>query len=808
MLLRNPGSTLIATLALTLAIGANSAIFSVVDGVLLRPLPYADADRLIALRESNQSKGMRDFDVTPPDFRDWSEQQHSFDQIAAFRSQPAILTGRGLPERIETAVVSPAIFPLLGVRLRLGRAFAGDEDRPGRNRVAILSYGLWQRRFGGDTGITGDVLTLDGKDYVVVGVAAPGFRLAETPAEIWLPYTIDESELQEPGQNNVAAAPRSAMHTLNVIGRLKPGVSIEQARLGLDAIAGRLEQQFPDTNAGWRVDVQRLRERLVGNVRGTLLTLLGAVGFVLLIACTNVANLLLARAGGREKEIAVRTFLGARQSSIIRQLLTESMMLALLSGVLGLILAYAGVRALAALSPADLPRRDDISIDWRVLVFTLGVAMLTGILFGLAPAITAARTRLNDVLKAAGRSSMASLRSRRLRSVLVVAEVALSVVLLTGAALMIRSFAKLQEVDPGFRPDHVLTLRLTLPEARYRGQSVAAFYQRLVDKVRELPGVRTAAVARDLPLSGTDPSLNFIIEHRPALSTSDQPRAKFRAISAGYFAAMGIPLLKGRSFSASDAEHAPSVAIVNDVLARRFFPDEDPLGKRIQTGFDGAPWSTIVGVIARIKHAGLDAATNAEMYYPYQQVPAPLMNFIEGTMTLVVRTSGDPSTMARAIAAQVQALDPEEAVFHVATMDELLRGSMAQPRFRALMLGVFALVALILAVTGLYGVISYSVSQRTNELGIRAALGAQKSDLLKLVLAEGTRLAALGVGIGLILSLALARTIAKLLYGVNAHDLLTFIAIPVGLLAIALFASYMPARRAARVDPIVALRYE
>ena len=808
MLLKDPGPTIVAALALTLAIGANTAIFSVVNGVLLEPLHYADASRLVVLWQTNPSKGLKRFYVSPPDYKDWTEQQHSFDQIAAYRPQPGVLTGRGVPEHVETAAVSPGIFRLLGENVKIGRTFFPDEDQPGKNRAVILSYGLWERRFGSDPSILGKSLTLDGKDYVVAGVTDPAFRLLDTQSEIWVPYTLDAKELLEMGENNAAAATRSAMHTLKVIVHLKPGVSVEQARQEMQSIARGLERQYPDTNTGWSVSAIPLQQELVGNIGSTLITLLGAVGFVLLIACTNVANLLLARTSSRQKEIAVRTALGAGQFRIVRQLLSESLVLSLVSGALGLMLAYWGVRALVMLGPSNIPRIEEISVDGRVLLFTLIVSILTGLLFGLGPAITASRAQINEVLKTAGRSSMASIRSRRVRNTLVVVEVAMSVVLLIGAGLMIRSFAELQRVNPGFRSDHVLTMRLTLPEARYDGLHVAQFYQRLLERVKAVPGVETAGITRDVPFSGSDPSLNFIIEHRPALPTAQQPRAKFRAVSADYFAAMGVPLIKGRYFTASDGEQTPAVTIVNDTLARRNFPGEEVLGKRIQTGFDGSPWYTVVGVIGNVKHAGLDAETNAEMYFPYLQVPAPLMSFVEGTMTLVVRTNTEPSAMARSVGAQVQALDPEEAVFKVATMDELLDGSVAQPRFRTFLLGVFAAVALILAATGLYGVISYSVSQRSNELGIRAALGARDSDLLSLVLSEGARLAIVGVLIGLGLSFVLANAISNLLYGVKSHDPLTFIAIPILLLAVALFASYVPARRATHTDPTVALRQE
>jgi len=808
MLLKAPGPTLVAALALTLAIGANSAIFSIVNGVLLRPLPYADSDRLAVIWESKPSIGKVTEFVTPPDFRDWRERQRVFDRIAAFRTEHSILTGRGLPERIESAVVSPAMFPLLGAQMRLGRSFLPDEDQPGKNRVAILSYGLWQRRFGGDSGILGHPLVLDGNDYLVVGIAEPKFRLPESVSELWIPYTLDAKELLEMGDGDSAKAGRSGFRTLEVFGHLRPGATFHEAGQEMQGIARNIAQENADTNAGWSVVVKPIQEQLVGNIRSTLLTLLGAVGFVLLIACTNVANLMLARAASREREIAIRTSLGASRMRIARQLLTESLVLSLGSAISGLALAYVGVRMLVALSPGNIPRVDEITVDWRVLAFTFVVAIFTGLLFGLAPAVSGTRIQLNEVLKAAGRSAMASIRSRRLRSALIVSEIALSVVLLIGASLMIRSFIELQAVNPGFRPDHVLTMRLTIPEKRYEGLRVAQFYDQLVDRVRPLPGVENVAVSRDVPLSGTDPSLNFVIEHRPVVASADQPRAKFRAVSADYFRTMGIPLRRGRYLLPSDTDRSPAVVVVNETLSRQFFANHDALGQRIQSGLHGSPWYTIVGIVGNVKHAALDAPTIAEIYYPYQQVPPPLMSFVEGTMTLALRSSVAPGPLVRAVGAQVQGLDPEQAVFKVASMNELVEGSVAQPRFRMFLLGVFAAVALILAATGLYGVISYSVSQRSNELGIRAALGAQRGDLLNLVLGEGARLAVAGAAIGLVLAFLLARTISKLLYGVKPHDPLSFIAVPLLLVAIAIVASYVPARRAMGTDPNAALRYE
>lgn len=804
LLLKNPGSTAIAVLALAVAIGANSAIFSVVNGVLLRPLPYADSEHLVIVWETQPTKNIREFSVTPPNFRDWSAQQKCFDRIAAYRAQPAMLTGNAQPERVDIARVTPTIFPALGTRFHLGRPFLPDEDRPGKNHEAVISYGLWQRRFAGEQTVLGKMLTMDGSDYQIVGVTEPDFRLLDTPSELWIPYTLDARELQAAGKSGA----RSALHILKVVAHLKPGVGVIQAQQEMHGIAAGLERQFADSNEGWGANVVGLQEQLVGDIRPTLITLLAAVTFVLFIACSNVASLLLARASARQKEFAIRGALGASQSRLLRQLLTEGMVLALVSGALGLLLAFLGVRALVAFSPGNIPRMAEIAVDGRVLAFTLLAAVLTGLLAGIAPAISASRARMLDVLKAAGRGTFGSRKSRMVRNFLIVLEVALSVVLLIGAGLMIHSFARLQSVNPGFRPDHVLTMKFTLPKARYDGLKIAQFHQRVLERVSALPGVQLAGLTRDLPLSGADPSLNFTVESRPVLSSSQQPRAKFRAVSADYFAAMGIPLVKGRYFTSADTESAPGVAVINDVMARKFFPGEDPIGKRIQTGFDDAPWSTIVAVIGGVHHGGLDAEANAEMYFPYRQIPPAMMGFVAGTMTLVVRTATDPASLARPIAEQIRSLDPDEAVFKVATLDDLLRNSTAQPRFRAYLLAIFAAIAIILAATGLYGVISYSVSQRTGEMGIRAALGAQKPDLLKLVLGEGIMLAVAGVAIGLVLAYLLSATISKLLYGVEAHDALVFVLVPAILLVVAVLASYVPALRATRIDPGVALRYD
>ncbi len=797
MLARSPGSTVVAMIALALGIGANSAIFSVVNAVLLRPLPYKDASRLIVIWETKLSKGILQEQVSPPDYRDWVEQQRVFEKLAALREQPAVLTGGQLPERVETAFISPSAFELLGVKAGLGRTFLSEEAEPGRNRVALLSYGFWQRRFGGDPGILGKKAIVDGNSLTIVGVMPRDFRLLDTPSELWMPYTLDAKELSQRG-----------FRTLHVIGRLKAGVSLEQASAEMHSIAGRIERQYADTNSGYSTKIIALRDQLVGDIGPTLWTLLGAVVFVLLIACANVASLLLARAGSRDKEIVLRMALGANPARVLRQLLTESVILALAGGLLGLALAAWGIAMLAQFGPANLPRLAEINIDWRVMAFTLTVSLATGIIFGLAPALLTVRTDLNSVLKTSGRGNTGS-RTRALwRNALVTSEIASCVVLLTGAGLLIRSFLRLESVNPGFRPDHVLTMQIALPETHYSGEKVALFYHQLIDRMHALAGVQYAGIARNLPLSGADASLNFVVENRPVESAAEQSRAKYRAASADYFAALGIPLVRGRSFDGTDGEKTPAVVIINNTMARRFWPQEDPIGKRMKAGFDGSQWCTIVGIVGDVKHTGLDAATNAEMYYHYLQIPPELMGFVEGTMTLVLRTQSEPNSMVAAVRGEVQKLDPDLAVFNVKTMQDLVGGSLAQPRFRTLLLGVFAAMALILAATGLYGVIAYAVTQRTNELGVRMALGAQKRDVLKMVVGEGAQLAAIGIGIGLVVAFPLMRIISRLLFGVNAADPLTFAATSSVILLVALAASYLPALKAIKVDPLVALRHE
>jgi putative ABC transport system permease protein len=799
MLWKSPGSTFVAVAALALGIGANTAIFSVVNTVLLRPLPYQDPEHLVVVWITKLNKGILQEYVSPPDYRDWVQQNRVFDKISALKTQPSVLTGGQLPERVETALVSANTFDLLGVKASLGRTFLSNEDQAGQNRVAILSNGLWQRRFGGDRGVLGKNVIVDGNSYSIVGVMPVEFHLLDTPSEMWMPYTLDNKEENEN---------QRGFRTLRVIAHLKPGVTLDQAQAEMRSIEEGLARQYPDVDAGCSTKIVVLRDQLVGDIRTTLWTLLAAVAFVLLIACANVANLLLARAATREKEIALRAALGANPGRLVRQLLTESVLLGLGGGLLGLGLAEGSVVLLKRLGPAALPRLAEISIDSRVLGFTLIVSVLTGIIFGLAPALGSVRSDLNSILKSSGRGNTGSRARAQLRNALVVAEIASCVVLLAGAGLLIRSFLRLESVSPGFRPDHVLTMQVTLPDTRYTGWKVASFYQQLVERMKALPGVRVAGIARNLPLSGVDVSLNFTVENRPVEASADQPRAKYRTASADYFTAMGIPLVRGRTFDRTDGEKTAGVALINNTLARRLWPNEDPLGKRIKPGFDDSVWCTIVGIVGDVKHTGLDAAVNAETYYHYLQVPPPLMTFVEGTMTVVLRTNGDPAAITAAARTEVQKLDPDLAVYNVKTMEDLLNGSLAQPRFRTLLLGAFAAVAVILAAIGLYGVIAYSVTQRIGEIGVRMALGAQKSDVLKLVVGQGVRLAAVGVAIGLVAAFGLMRVIAKLLFAVDATDPVTFAGTAGVIVLVSLISSYIPALRAIRVDPVVALRSE
>jgi putative ABC transport system permease protein len=797
--LNSPGSTAVAIIVLSLGIGANAAIFSVTSAVLFRALPYQDPARLVFVWESNESKNVGLWRLSAADYREFETRSQSLGQMAAMRFQSSALTVGELPERIETAAVSPGIFAMLGMKPALGRLFAPNEDQPDKARVAILNSGLWQRRFGRDPNILGKTLTLDGGSFTVVGVAPAQFQLPGSQSELWIPYAPEPKDFLEANRG---------LHLLQSIARLKPGVSKERAQSEMRIIAERLAREYPDTNAGFSIELVPLRDQLVGDIRPTLWILIAAVVAVLLIACVNVAHLLLARAGAREKEIAVRIALGANSGRLLRQLLTESVFLAVIAGLCGLLIAYWGTWLLAKQAPAGLLPSGATALDWRVLAFTLGVSVATGLAFGLAPALSSTRSNLNLVLRSGGRGGTGGRTRTRVRDVLMVCEVASSAALLIGAGLLIRSLIRLQEVNPGFRTDHVLTMQLSLPAARYSGLQVGLFYEQLLRRVAGLPGVQMAGICRFLPLSGHDIGLNFQIEGQPHLRDADQPRAFYRTASAGYFAALGIPLLRGRVFDERDNQHTPKVAIVNEIASRRYWPGENPIGKRVLSGLDENQWSTIIGVVGDVKHIGLDAGTDPEMYYHYLQVPPEAMNLTEGTVALAIRTSADPSGMTSAVRGELRTLDPTLPVFNVQTMQDVLYGSVAQPRFRTFLIGMFAGLALLLAALGLYGVVAYSVSQRTTELGVRVALGAQPGSILKLVVFRATGLAAIGLGIGIAATLAGSRVLSQFLFGVRTSDPITLAITCLIILLVAFMASLIPALRAAKVDPAIALRAE
>jgi putative ABC transport system permease protein len=788
-LTRNPAFTVVALLALALGIGANAAIFSVVNAVLLRPLPYADPDRLMMIRETRLPQ-FPEFSVSPGNFLDWQKQNSVFERLVAIQGSAFNLIDGGEPERLRGQRVSDGFLDMLGAQPALGRGFMSEEDQPGHNFVVILSHGLWQRRFGGDANILNRSITLDGQSYTIIGVMPATFRFGGD-TELWTPIAFTAQQAQQHGG-----------HYLQAIGQLNPGVTVAQARTELSAIADRLAEQYPDANAGWNVKITPLLEFAVRSIKPALLVLLGAVGFVLLIACANVANLLLARAASRQKEIAIRTALGASRWRIVRQLLTESVLLALVGGAIGLLLAIWGKDLLLSLAPEDLPRVRDASLDGWVLAFTAGITLLTGLSFGLVPALQASRPNLNETLKDAGRGSTEGGRRHLIRSTLVVLEVATALVLLVGAGLMIKSFLRLQNVDPGFNPNNALMVKLSLPQKKYSTEDQrAAFYKQLLDKIARLPGVQAAGAACVVPLSGDDYVLGFDIQGRPPDAPGAGPSTNYYAVTPDYFTAMGIPLRKGRLFTEQDRKDAPRVAIISEAMAKQYFPDEDPIGKRIHVTNGPVTYREIVGIVGDVKQYGLDEKTPVETYEPFAQQPFSFMS-------LIVRTTGDPTALVGAIRGEVLSLDKEQPVSSIRTLDQLISTSIAQQRFAMLLLSVFAVVAMVLASVGIYGVMSYSVTQRTHELGIRMALGASSANVLRLVVGHGMRLTLLGIGLGLILAFLLTRLMAALLFGVSATDPATFAVFSVSLTAVALVACLVPARRALKVDPMVALRYE
>jgi putative ABC transport system permease protein len=798
-MLKKPGFILIAVITLALGIGANTAIFSVVYAVLLRPLHYPQPEQLITVWSAERDG--RTWGLTAPEFFDLRERNQVCEEMAAYQTGAVNLVGGDEPERVAAASVSAGLFPLLGVQPLTGRVFLPEEDQPGQDRVVALSYDLWQRRFGAEPRLLGQQVNLDGLSRTVIGIMPRGFQFPNPEVGLWIPLALERAK----------ADPLD--RSFSVVARLKSGVKLEQARVELNGIAQQLLQEyarrFPKgANTTPGVSLVPLRELSVGDLRPTLWVLLAAVGFVLLVACANVAHLLLARAETRSREMALRAALGARRGRLVRQLLTESTLLAFAGGALGLWLASSGVEAWLATAPAQFPRAAEIGIDGRVLGFTLLVSLLTGILFGLAPALQISKTDLHTALKQGSHSSTAS-SGRYVARLLIISEAALALVLLAGAGLMIKSLWRLRQIHPGFSPGRVLTLRFSLPEAKYpTPQQVVGFAEQLIERVEALPGVQRAGLVTRLPLSGLNANASFGIEGSALAPGEGEQNADYRIVTPGYFRALGIPLIRGRSFERRDHRDAPAVVIINETFARHFFPNEDCLGKRITLGAPGAPWLSIVGVVGDVRHRGVHLAAQPEMYFPRAQQSYVAALGVWRSMTLVVRAQLEPASLSSAVKNAVRALDPQLPVARIATMEQVLSASVAQPRLTMLLLVIFAALALLLAAVGLYGVMSYTVTQRRQEIGIRLALGASRGAVLKLVVGRGMRLALSGVAVGLIAAFALTRWMKSLLFGVSATDPVTLIGVATLLTSVALLAAYLPARRAARVDPLVALRGE
>jgi putative ABC transport system permease protein len=801
MLAKSPGFTLVAVLTLALGIGANTAIFSVVHGILLKPLPHPDPDRIVTVALSFP---LRKFGyLRASDYLDWREQSQSFTQIAGYDLRDASLTESGEAERLILGRVSADFFPLLGIKPLLGRDFRPEEEQPGSQRVALLSQRLWQRRFGSDPDMVGKTLMLDGNSFLVVGVMGFGIRLpggggpfevTHLPdIDVWVPFVLNAREDMQRKYND----------PISVIGRLKPDITLEQAQADLEVITRRIQQSYPNIYEGAEVKVSKLSEQMVGDARLALRILSGAVAFVLLIACINVANLLLVRVMARRKELAVRAALGAGRARIIRQLLTETAILSLLGGVIGLLLAWSGVRWLVALEPDWIPRVSELGINGTVLGFTILISILTGVIAGLLPALLASQTDLNEGLKEGLVAKFSTRRGWwRASPTLVVVELALSLVLLIGAGLMIKSFVRLMGVEKGFRTENVLTMKIRLSDSKYpRGSpQLLAYCRESLARLQTLPGVQSAALTTWLPLTGLTGKGALNIEGRPPWEGGKSPVVEISTVSPDYFRTLGMQMRAGRAFNDGDRADAPRVVIINETLTRLFFPGEDPLGKRLDSFNPKSPWAAIVGVVADVKHLGLDEEVKPEIYFPYSQ------SGVYVDPILVVRTAIEPDRLAVALRREVAAGDPDQPIYEMMTMEQRLANSMAVRRNGMLLFGVFAAVALIIAAIGIYGVISYSVGQRTREIGIRMALGAERRDVLKLVLKQGLKLISAGVTIGLLASLALTRVMKNLLFEVSATDPPTFVLIALILTIVALLACWVPARRATKVDPIIALR--
>jgi len=808
MLLKNPGVTSIVILALALGIGANTAIFSVVNAVLLRPLPFAEADRLVFLNET--AKTMDEISVSYPNFTDWRNQNHVFERLGVYNRNSYNLTGYGEAERILTAQMSADIFAALRVNAALGRVFTNEEDKPGGTPVVVLSHGLWQRRFGGQSSILNQALTFNGKSYTVIGVMPEGFQIP-TRVEMWVPVgqLSGDANWQQRGNHP----------GLYGVARLQPGVTLAQAQAEMSNIAANLEKQYQDSNAGDGVQLRPLLEIYVSDIRRPLWVMFIAVGCVLLIACANIANLLLARAGARQKEMAIRAAMGAGRMRIARQLLTESILLAMIGSASGLLVARWGIAFILYISPNALPRSQEIGLDWRVLAFTLGVALVTGILFGLVPALQAGIVDVHETLKETGRGTT----SRHwLRNALVVVEVGTTLVLLISAGLMIRSFYRLQKVNPGFSYEHLTSFTVSVPQKKYPTiEQRAAFFNRLLDNARGLPGVEGTAAASGLPLGNNGWQTSFIVEGRPLPPRNQTPLMEACLVTTDYFRVMNIPLKRGRYFNEHDDrsflagrdlskldEDQRTMAGVNSIIideefARRYWPGEDAVGKQIRFGGDPkSPLLTVLGVVGRVKMEGLSQdSKRVQGYFPFAQMPF-------SGMTVITRAAGDPNQLIAGLRQQVTAIDPDQPIYNIRTMNEIRADSVAPERLNLTLLSLFAALALVLAIVGIYGVMSYSVTQRTHEIGIRMAIGAQPRDVFRMIIGHGMLLTLIGVMLGLVGAFAFTRLMTAMLFGIEPTDPLTFAVIALLLSLVALVACYVPGRRATKVDPVVSLRYE
>jgi putative ABC transport system permease protein len=808
MMLKSPGITIIVIIALALGIGANTAIFSVVNAVLLRPLPYDEADRLVFLNE--KSPVLDEMSISYPNFTDWRNQNQSFEKMGVYNRASYNLTGAGEAERIVTGQVSADLFSVLRVNALHGRVFTNEEDKPGGTPVVVLSYGLWQRRFGGQTNIVGQAITLNGKSYTVIGIM-PESYLYPSRVEMWVPVgqLSDQPSWQQRGNHP----------GLFGVARLKPGVTFEQAEADMNNIAANLEKQYADSNTGNRVRIRWLMEIFVEDVRRTLWLIFGVVGAVLLIACANIANLLLARATARRKEMAIRTAVGASRWRLVRQLLTESILVSMIGGAIGLVLAYWGVQLILYMSPNAIPRSREIGLDWTVLLFTLGVSFVTGILFGLIPAIQAGEVDVHETLKETGRGNSGR---NWLRSSLVVAEVATTLVVLIFAGLMIRSFYKLQQVNPGFSHDRLTSFSISLPQKKYATEEVrGSFYNRVLENIRTLPGVESVAAASGLPLGNNGWQTGFVIDGQPPPPPDQTPLMEACLVTPDYFKAMNIPVLRGRVFNDRDDrshlagrdlskmnENQRFIAgltkiVIDEEFARRYWPNEDPVGKRVSLGRDAdAPKLEILGVVGRVKMESLNQNSDrVQGYLPFNQIP-------QGGMTVIIKGASDPNLLISSARNAVKEIDPDQPIYNPRTMGEIRAESVEGERLTLTLLSLFASIALVLAIVGIYGVMSYSVTQRTHEIGIRMAIGARPLDVFKMILGQGMKLALIGVGLGLVGAFIVTRFMATMLFGIEPTDATTFGAITAILIAVALLACYLPGRRATKVEPTISLRYE